>query len=216
MSWARDSTRIPMRQPQCSILEGLLHAKLIPLVSKTRYAERHVNCIVPGCKLAGAPEAVDPAAGGLACGVRQRSESEPVAGDRLWRRACGAVDLHPDQSEGGAGRPYGCRGSFRLGSEVPARLWQASAAGGLGRGPLVQGFSGRRLGNLRAGDGDARLWPRHLLADQLARGRSPPRVFCPGDARALSDLQFQGVQVQSGSVATRNAAVRGADLFECV
>src|SRR5260370_30933382 len=40
MSWPRDSTRTPMRQPQCSILKGLLHAKLIPLTSKTRYAER--------------------------------------------------------------------------------------------------------------------------------------------------------------------------------
>src|SRR6266403_2378642 len=216
MSWARDSTRIPMRQPQCSILEGLLHVKLIPLVSKTRYAERHVNCIVLGCKLACAPQAVDPAAGGLACGVRQRSESEPVAGDRLWRRACGAVDLHPDQSEGGAGRPYGCRGSFRLGSEVPARLWQASAAGGLGRGPLVQGFSGRRLGNLRAGDGNARLWARDLLADRFARRRSSPRVLCGGDARALPDLQLQGLQVQSGSVAARDAAACRAGLSERV
>src|SRR5258707_7878279 len=103
MSWARDSTRIPMRQPQCSILEGLLHAKLIPLVSKTRYAQRHVNCIVPGCKLAGAPQAVDPAAGGLACGVRQRSESEPVAGEWPLRPASGGVDLPPDQFEAGAG-----------------------------------------------------------------------------------------------------------------
>src|SRR5258706_3031223 len=40
MSWPRDSTRTPMRRPQCSILKGLLHAKLIPLMSKTRYAER--------------------------------------------------------------------------------------------------------------------------------------------------------------------------------
>src|SRR6267142_453849 len=40
MSWPRDSTRTPMRQPQCSILKGLLHAKLIPLMSKTRYAGR--------------------------------------------------------------------------------------------------------------------------------------------------------------------------------
>src|SRR6266404_7834538 len=134
MSWARDSTRIPMRQPQCSILEGLLHAKLIPLVSKTRYAERHVNCIALGCKLACAPPAVDPATGGVACGVRQRSESEPVAGDRLCRRACGAVDLHPDQSEGGARHPYGCRGSFRLGSEVPARLRQHPPLAGWGAG----------------------------------------------------------------------------------
>src|SRR5258705_11247718 len=40
MSWPRDSTRTLMRQPQCSILKGLLHAKLIPLMSKTRYAGR--------------------------------------------------------------------------------------------------------------------------------------------------------------------------------
>src|SRR5260221_3634653 len=40
MSWPRNSTRPPMRQPQCRILKGLLHAKLIPLMSKTRYAER--------------------------------------------------------------------------------------------------------------------------------------------------------------------------------
>src|SRR5258707_14525031 len=40
MSWPRDSPRTPMRQPQCSILKGLLQAKLIPLMSKTRYAER--------------------------------------------------------------------------------------------------------------------------------------------------------------------------------
>src|SRR6266478_6242304 len=144
------------------------------------------------------------------------SESEPVAGDRLCRRACRAVDLHPDQFQGGAGRPYGCRGSFRLGSEVPARLWQASAAGGLGRGPLVQNFSGGRLGYLCAGDGNARLWAGALLADQLARRRSPPRVLCRSDARALSDLQFQGVQVQSGSVAARDAAACGTGLFERV
>src|SRR6478736_3289325 len=183
---------------------------------KNALRRAHVNCIVPGCKLACTPQAVGPAAGGVACGICQRSESQPVAGDRLCRRACGAVDLRPDQPQGGAGHPYGCRGSIRLGSEAPARLWQASAAGGLGRGPLVSDLSGRRLGNLRAGDGDARLWPRDLLAAQLARGRSPPRVLCRGDACALSDLQFQGIQVQPGSVAARDAAACGAGLSERV
>src|ERR1700681_3059742 len=38
MSWARDSIRIPVRQHYCSILTALLHVKLIPLLSKTRYA----------------------------------------------------------------------------------------------------------------------------------------------------------------------------------
>src|SRR5258708_32238797 len=119
MSWARDSTRIPMRQPQCSILKGLLHAKLIPLMSKTRYAERHVNCIVLARGFACTPQGVDPATGGMACGARQRSETGPSAGDRVCRRACETLVPHPDQSQGGAGRPYGGRGSFHLGSEVP-------------------------------------------------------------------------------------------------
>src|SRR5450755_1554883 len=43
------------------------------------------------------------------------------------------------------------------------------------------------------GYGNTRLWPRDLLADRVARGRSPPRVLRRGDARALSDLQFQGL-----------------------
>src|SRR6202045_1836809 len=38
MSWARDSIRIPVRQPYYGIFAGLLHAKLIPLMRKTRYA----------------------------------------------------------------------------------------------------------------------------------------------------------------------------------
>src|SRR6202048_2278040 len=39
MPWARDSTRPPLRQPSCGVLTAQLHAKLIPLMSKTRYAE---------------------------------------------------------------------------------------------------------------------------------------------------------------------------------
>src|ERR1700687_5197320 len=106
MSWARDSTRIPMRQPQCSILKGLLHAKLIPLMAKTRYAERHANCIIFARTLACAPPAADPAAGGMACGARQRSESEPVAGERPCGRACGGVEPPSSPSQGGAGRSH--------------------------------------------------------------------------------------------------------------
>src|SRR4030081_724695 len=39
MSWARDSIRALGRQPYCAILAGFFHAKLIPLLAETRYAE---------------------------------------------------------------------------------------------------------------------------------------------------------------------------------
>src|SRR5215208_6916898 len=39
-----------------------------------------------------------------------------------------------------------------------------------------------------------------------------PRVLCRGDAGALSDLQLQGLQVQSGPAAARHAAARRAGL----
>ena len=58
--------------------------------------------------------------------------------------------------------------------------------------------------------------PRDLLADRAARGRSAPRVLHGGDARALSDLQFQGLQIQSGSAAARHPAAGGAGLSACV
>src|SRR5437879_795845 len=39
MSWARDSIRALGRQPYCAFLAGFFHAKLIPLLAETRYAE---------------------------------------------------------------------------------------------------------------------------------------------------------------------------------
>ena len=80
---ARDSIRDPKRQPYCSILRGIVHAKLIPQRAKTRYAQGHVDCIdfARGC--AYQAEAVDPAAGGVAGRVRRRSQSGPR------RPACG-------------------------------------------------------------------------------------------------------------------------------
>ena len=148
--------------------------------------------------------------------VGLRSEGRPGAGDRLCRRACRALDLDPDQSQGGAGRPHGRRGSLCLGPEIPARLRQASAAVGVGRGRLVHVVSGRQLVDLRIGDGDAWLRAGDLLADRVARGRPPPRLLRRGDAGALPDLQFQGLQVQSGSAAARDPAASGAGLSACV
>src|SRR5260370_36344391 len=122
-----------MRQPYCAVLNAPVTAKTIPLYAETRYPEGHVDCIIFARDFACAPTAEHPAAGGVACGLRQRSESRPLARDRLCRRPCGAVDLHPDQPESGAGRPYGRRGSFRLGPEVPVRLWHSSTAARLWR-----------------------------------------------------------------------------------
>ena len=152
----------------------------------------------------------------MARGDGLRSQGRPVAGDRLCRRPCGALDPDPGQSQGGAGRPYGRRGSLCVGPEVPVRLWQASAALRLDRWPLVHGFPRRQLGDLCAGDGDGRLRSRDLLADRAARGGPPPRLLRRRDAGALSDLQLQGVQVQSGFAATGDAAAAGAGLSPCV
>src|SRR5580700_8450879 len=171
MSWARDSIRTPVRQPYYGVLTGLLHAKLIPLMAKTRYAIGYVSCPV-FARESECPRVFDATAiGGVARRLRQRSRRRPAAGDRLCRRACGAVDRDPDQPEGGAGHPYGCRGGLCLGAEIPARVRQASAAGGLDRGALVPDVSDRRLVDLRAGDGGARLRDGDLLADCVAGGR---------------------------------------------
>jgi hypothetical protein len=45
---------------------GLLHAKLIPLPAKTRYAQGHVDCIIFARGVARAALAKGPAFGGVA------------------------------------------------------------------------------------------------------------------------------------------------------
>ena len=70
---ARDSIHIPVRQPYCCILRGFLHAKLIPLRRKTRYALLHVDCINFTRRGARQAQVLDPAAGGVAGRQRQRS-----------------------------------------------------------------------------------------------------------------------------------------------
>src|SRR5664279_4422038 len=154
--------------------------------------------------------------GGVACGSRRGSADRPLAGDQFCTPARGAVDADSDSAQGRAGRSYGRRRGLRLGPEIPARLWQAPTALRLDRRPLVHGLSGRRLGYLRAGDDDTRLRTRDLVADRVAGGRPAARLLRRGDARALSDLQLQGLQVQSGPAAARHAAARGAGLSQRV
>ena len=143
-------------------------------------------------------------------------KARPLARDRLCRRACRAVDADPGQSQGGAGRPYGRRRSLRLGPEIPARLRQASAAVRMGGGPLVQIVPGHELGDLCAGHDGGRLRHGDLLVHGAARGGPPPRLPRRGDAGALPDLQFQGLQVQSGPAAAGDAAAGGAGLSQRV
>ena len=59
---ARDSIHIPVRQPYCCISRGFLHAKLIPLGPKTRYARGHVDCIHFAHGRARQAHSLDPAA----------------------------------------------------------------------------------------------------------------------------------------------------------
>src|SRR6476661_3997768 len=84
----------------------------------------------------------------LAGRARHRAGNLGLGRDRLRRRPRRAVDGDPDQSEGGSGHPYGRRRGLCLGQPLPAGLWQASAAVGLDRGPVVHGVSGQGLGDL--------------------------------------------------------------------
>ncbi|MHC2888197.1 hypothetical protein ACVI53_011113 [Bradyrhizobium barranii subsp. barranii] len=93
-------------------------------------------------------------------------------------------------------------------------LRQAPAAVGLGRRPLVQGVPGGGLGDLCAGDGDRRRRHGDLLAAELARRGRAARVPGRGDGRALSDLQFQGFQVQPRPAPARHAAAARARLSQ--
>ena len=155
----------------------------------------------------------DPAAGGLAGGIRVGSRPDcalviglPMRMRVLWTmiltKLKAAQDIHIDIAEAYA---WGQKFQLGYGKHPPLSGWVAGA--------LVRCCSrstnwaayalAMATVGCRAGD---------LLADRAARGRPAPRVLRRGDARALSDLQFQGFQIQSGSAAARDAAARGAGL----
>ena len=162
--------------------------------TRRKNALRNRSCqpprLLPAKRHARASSKLRRLAAWLASGIG--SPGRPVAGDRLCDHPRGALDLHPDQSQGGAGRPL-----WTLPKPLPEassssvtasiRRWRAGVAG-----LWFQIFPVGELVDLRAGDGDARHRPRDLLADRVARGRPAPRLLHRGNARALSDLQFQG------------------------
>src|SRR5579863_9959874 len=103
MSWARDSIGPPLRQPHCRLVTAQVHAKLISLAAKTRYVTADVRCPALARNLARPRLVKGPAAGSVACGVGVGPRDRPLAGDRLCPRTCHALDLDPDQAEGGPG-----------------------------------------------------------------------------------------------------------------
>src|SRR3979411_75160 len=98
-----------------------------------------------------------------------------------------AQDVHMDVAEAFA---WGQKFQFGYGKHPPLAGWVAGVWFGIFP---VANWATYALAMATLGYGHPRLLPRGLLADQLARGRSPPRLLRCGDARALSGLQLQGL-----------------------
>ena len=95
-----------------------------------------------------------------------------------------AQDVHMDVAEAFA---WGQKFQFGYGKHPPLAGWVA--------GLWFKLFPVNDWATYALAMATLGLRPRDLLADRAARGRSPPRVLCRGDARALPDLQFQGIQI---------------------
>ena len=105
---------------------------------------------------------------------------------------------------------FGWGQKFQLGygKHPPLAGWVAGA--------LVQGFSGRRLGDLCAGDGDPRLWPGDLLADRL-RVVDRRRAFFVVVMLALYPIfNFKGFKYNPDLLQLVTLPLRGAGLSQCV
>ena len=133
MSWARDSIRPPVRQPYCSLLTAQLHAKLISLGSKTRYADGHVRRLVSARKFVRVCIVEGPAAGGMARRVGLRSRGRPwlvigfaAAHAVLWTLILinlkAAQDVHMDVAEAFA---WGQKFQLGYGKHPPLSGWIA-------------------------------------------------------------------------------------------
>src|SRR5262249_19955416 len=98
------------------VLRCSLHAKLIPLPGKTRYACRYAHRLIHARD--DAPPPIDfPADRRVAGLARYEPPDRLLARHYLRARARPALDENPDRAEGRAGRSHGCRGSLRLGAE---------------------------------------------------------------------------------------------------
>ena len=93
-----------------------------------------------------------------------------------------AQDVHMDVAEAFA---WGQKFQFGYGKHPPLSGWVA--------GLWFKLFPVTELGDLCAGHDGRRLRHGDLVVHGAARGGPPPRLPRRGDARALPDLQFQGL-----------------------
>src|ERR1700722_19411487 len=133
MSWARDSIRIPLRQPYCAVLTAQLHVKLIPLPPKTRYAEAMSTAsILPAASRARRRLSVRRLAawlvacasgpvGGPRPGIRL-AVAHAVAWTFLLLNLKAAQDVHMDVAEGFA---WGQKFLLGYGKHPPLAGWVA-------------------------------------------------------------------------------------------
>src|SRR5260370_27366573 len=122
-----------MRQTQCSILKGLLHAKLIPLMSKTRYAERMstASFLAAASRARGRPSIRGLAAWFAACASDPKASLWLVIGFAvahavLWTfiliNLKAAQDIHMDVAEAFA---WGQKLQLGYGKHPPLAGWVA-------------------------------------------------------------------------------------------
>ena len=116
-----------------------------------------------------------------------------------------AQDVHMDVAEAFA---WGQKFQFGYGKHPPLSGWVA--------GLWFKLFPVTNWATYALAMTVARLRHGDLVVHGAARGGPPPRLPRRGDARALSDLQLQGLQVQSGPAAARDAAAGGAGLSQRV
>ena len=117
MSWARDSIAHPAAATIMRVFRRASSRQADSTCGRKRatHGAMSTASFLPAASRARRWPTVRRVAAWLAA-QRLRSQGRPLAGDRLCRRPCGALDPDPGQSQGGAGRPYGRRGSLSPGA----------------------------------------------------------------------------------------------------
>src|SRR5258707_9734754 len=133
MSWARDSIRALGRQPYCAFLAGFFHAKLIPLLAETRYAETMSTAsFLPATSRGRRRPSIRRLAAWLVASASDRNTSLwlvigfAVAHAVLWTfiliNLKAAQDVHMDAAEAFA---WGQKFQFGYGKHRPLAGWVA-------------------------------------------------------------------------------------------